>query len=1551
MTQISPIDVSASIRDAYERYLRTLITPNDPKVREALYGAIAKESRAGLSKGPFVEVMPGYQKSQTVNDLIASGVLAASFSRYASKDFDLDRPLYTHQRSAIEKIADGRNVVVATGTGSGKTESFMLPIMDALQRERDAGQLGPGVRAILLYPMNALANDQLKRLRQLLQNTPEITFGRYTGDTPETEKDAVARFKDQFPGEPRLSNELLSREVMRETPPNLLLTNYAMLEYLLLRPADIELFGTGDDSTWKFIVVDEAHYYDGATGAEVGFLLRRLRDRVAKDRPIQGIATSATVGVDLDGVAEFASNLFGLPFEHDVSDSRRQDIVTAIRPEPVVPQVWGDFGDDFFQYSPSLASALAYARLHGYDGTDDFEAVSGAASVVRLKDFAGVGVETVSDLCSRVFPELPAVTAEDRLAVLVEIGLAAKNSAGESVVASRYHMFSRATEGAFMCLSNDGPHVDLRRHYVCDHCKWPTFEVGACKRCGGVYLVGSFRTVGALTFFQPQPDEGKTIWLSLSKTEKEDFDEDEQVLDEENDDGSQSGGPMSLCTHCGFIGAATANSCANAECGDSRIISVVRVPGHEPRECMQCGSRSPRVLRRFESGNDASVAVLSTSLYQSLPPSPELNAAELPGGGRKLLAFSDSRQQAAFFAPYLENSYGRLMQRTLTYRGAQKVQSLGEEVAVVDIADLMQNIANSENIFEPGLTNLQKQTIVRTWTHAEIVSLDDRMSLEGVGLLHWRMQEPTSVDDLAPLIALGLSERESMNVMQVLARTLRVQGAVHPRELVDLTDELFEPRTGNIYVRGNGADKKRKVVAWAPLRRNARSDYLERVLSKISASAENGSQVLGGIWQLLSDENRSFGHWLTRENVQGIGLVHRLNHAAILAEPSGDETTLWSCPTCGKLTAFNAQSVCPSYRCTGELEEWKLPAAESDQDHYRFLYRNMLTIPLLAKEHTAQWTSEEAARIQQQFIQGRLNVLSCSTTFELGVDVGELQSVVLRNVPPTVSNYVQRAGRAGRRANSAPLVLTYAQRRSHDLSMFAHPARLIAGQARTPIVPIHNPRLAERHVFSIALAAFLRSESTQARKYRSVESFYEPDSSGESGASRYVIWLQEVPNDVLESIARVIGPDLAQASELSTEQWREDLTELLSSVSEDYIETRDFYEAEIVAAFAAQKGSFGDKLKRILKTIRENDLLGDLANHNLIPKYGFPVDTVSVRIPPTDGPSAGSLDLSRDLSQAIFEYAPGSSVVAGGYLWESKGLVRRKEKELPDVTYRVCSNCDAFEESKGALEPACAACGHVDAGVPKKYIQPRFGFIARGGKVRPGETPPRTRWVGDLRVAKAGDRVELPLREAITGVECNVLERTSLVRMNPGVGDMGFRICGFCGFAIGGHLAWPKTHQNPSNDKDCAGNYSQRSLAHRYETDVVRITFDEGWNAADSKPVAKSVMFALLEGASNALQISRDNIAGTVSSNQAGNPEIYIIDTVAGGAGYGRLVGQHIKTVIEEAIGIASSCECGDETSCYQCLMSYGNQRDHAVLSRGLARDYLKRVINSSAGK
>lgn len=1540
MDQISPIEVSGSIRDAYQRYLSSLLTPNDPKLRDALDDAIARESRAGLSKGPYLEVMPGYKKGNSLQELIQEGVLCESFSRYENENFSLSRPLYVHQEKSIRKVASNRNVVISTGTGSGKTESFMLPLMDALQREREAGTLGPGVRALLLYPMNALANDQLKRLRQLFASTPEITFGRYTGETEEKDDKALANFKDRFPGEPVLPNELLSREAMRKTPPNILLTNYAMLEYLLLRPADMEIFEQSGESAWKFLIVDEAHYYDGATGAEVGFLLRRLRDRVAPDRDIQCLATSATVGGDLTEVADFATNLFGQKFEHVSGDANRQDIVTAVRPDNFEPRIWGDFDEKFYE-NPSAAAALESAQRQGILATEPFETVKGASSIASLILHAAGTPKTINTLCQLVFPELPNNVAQRRLGALIEVALEVKNVDGESVLSSRYHTFSRATEGAFTCLSDSGPHVELSRHYKCEHCSSTMFEFGACKKCGGVYLVGSFEDLNGQRFFRPQPNPMQTVWLSLAEAIGEAIDEDE--VDLGGEDGGAAAAPKTyLCVTCGLMHTSKANTCDNPDCRQSNVVEVEKIKTPEPRSCLQCGTNSPGILRRFQSGNDASVAVLSTALYQALPVSPDPATQGLPGGGRKLLAFSDSRQQAAFFAPYLESTYDRLLQRSLVLRAVQKLASIGEEnPALVDISDKMVQIAGQEFIFDHRMTAIQKKKTVQTWLHAELVSMDERMSLEGSGLLHWRLREPQTGDDLAPLLSMGLSEREAFDIVQVLARTLRVNGAVRPDEHVDLLDPIFEPRTGDIFVRAAGADKKRKVVAWSPSKQNARSAYLKKVFARAGIDESLILGTLSGIWDVLKDQSRSFQYWLSPQNLPGLGLVHRVNFEEIVAVPTTDENPLWACDVCNKITPFNVRSVCPTYRCTGDLQEWLLPLPESDSDHYRHLFRNIQLVPLTAKEHTAQWTSTVASKIQQEFIRGELNVLSCSTTFELGVDVGELQTVVLRNVPPTIANYVQRAGRAGRLANSAPLVLTYAQRRSHDLSVYADPPSLIAGVARTPIVPIHNARLAERHLFSIAMAAFLRDENSGGRFYSTIEHFYEPDAQGDSGASRYRTWLQNVPTSVLDSTARVLGTDMASLDELATAVWTENLRDLVRMVQEDILESRDFYVQEIEAAFAKHKGFEGDRLKRTLNTLRSTQLLGDLANHNLIPKYGFPVDTVSVRIPPTDGDVAKNLELSRDLSQAIFEYAPGSSIVAGGYLWESTGLVRMKEKELPDVNYRFCDNCDLYEESREELLPVCGDCGQPATGQPLKYIQPRFGFVARGGKSKPGDAPPRTRWVGETRIAKPGSVLEIDGIEVLPNVSSQILERTSLVRLNEGPASSGFRICSFCGFAKQTTDEWPTSHKNPMNDRECAGGYTTRSLAHRYETDVARLVFEKNWNSANTRSLSKSVMYALLEGASSSMQISRDNIAGSVGGTLIGKPEIYIIDTVAGGAGYGRLIGQNVRAVVERALEIVSNCECGEEASCYQCLMTYGNQRDHGELSRGSARDYL----------
>ena len=249
------------------------------------------------------------------------------------KHFPLDRTLYIHQETAIRKVIEGKNVIVATGTGSGKTECFLLPIINELMREKEAGTLNSGIRALLLYPMNALANDQIARLRGILKDYPDITFGRYTGETEETQKKAEELFAKTNPDVELIPNELISREKMRENPPHILLTNYAMLEYLLLRPNDNVFFDQKNAENWKFIVLDEAHTYNGAKGTEISMLLQKLKERISKSQKqkLTCIATSATLGGGKEAykeVAKFASDLFHEPFyPDDIIESKRVNLL------------------------------------------------------------------------------------------------------------------------------------------------------------------------------------------------------------------------------------------------------------------------------------------------------------------------------------------------------------------------------------------------------------------------------------------------------------------------------------------------------------------------------------------------------------------------------------------------------------------------------------------------------------------------------------------------------------------------------------------------------------------------------------------------------------------------------------------------------------------------------------------------------------------------------------------------------------------------------------------------------------------------------------------------------------------------------------------------------------------------------------------------------------------------------------------------------------------------------------------------------------------------
>lgn len=1662
---IHPIQATEHIKRDYLRYLQTIKPFKDEWLRDEFADTIHEPDF--LVKGPILEISLPYKKGATIDEFIREGLLSNQFTQLDTDELPLDRQLFVHQEKAIRKILNKRSVVIATGTGSGKTEAFLIPIINYLMREQETGTLSqPGVRALLLYPMNALANDQIKRLRKLLKNYPKITFGRYVGETEHRKDKAKEAFTLNYPEEP-LENELLSREEMQKTPPHILLTNYAMLEYLLLRPEDSPLFDGPTGKYWHFIVLDEVHVYDGANATEIAMLLRRLSDRIVQSQHgrLQTIATSATLGggkKDFPLVAEFACNLFNQSIIWNENDPDLQDVIGAERiPLNELEGTWGKGNGDFYGEIDNTVNEtkkndqinnVGFQRIveicrnfkiperivnnaieDAQNEPDDltarylFNILKGDQNVHSILSLLEKNTRDensdihanpllLTKIAEKIFENDP--SHNQTITDLINLAVfARKNGADLPLLPARYHLFARALEGAFLCLNEDAhknesgittKRLFLKRQKYCPHCRSRVFEIANCTRCGTIYLIGDEKPGSELdeSELENHQIDKSLIYLTQSSAlydavaaehtnyyllggEDHDIDEDEFIASIESSTDLIGDNfeyeQKYLCPDCGCVQNSKVKQCqCSAELKPIYKINIGRKK--TLRRCVSCSTTaSGGAIFRFLTSQDAPVSIIADALYQELPLTEEKHK-EKSGHGRKLLFFTDSRQNAAFFAPYIENAHKKILRRRVLLKTLlEDDQARQGDFGSEDILPRLFRQADMASLFNPDDTTDQQKRKMAVWLMQEFSPLDRRISLEGLGLIRFmpvfpKNWTPPSFLEDEPWI-FKRSETEILIVN--LLNTLRFQGAISflLHDTVDLLKEFqeeFSPRLKHFYFRHQDSNQKKGIYSWMPSERysNARLDYLMRILERKGNYRKNNKEIC---LQLLNDlglyilNNQEIANFfLHMEILPHEGSVFQINHKFWHIVPGNSIPNDWMiCDKCSNITYGSIAGTCITFGCKGRLVPINQPKEILQNNIYWQKYQEQQeqsVVSMVAEEHTAQWQSKKAAEIQNKFINGDINLLSCSTTFELGVDIGDLQAVMLRNMPPTTANYIQRAGRAGRRTDSAAFVVTYAQRRSHDLAHFDDPTKMVSGKIKPPSANLNNEKIIERHIRSVAYAAFAKwADEVHEKRFGHVHEFFFPDVPP-SGCDLFREFLNSKPKELREALNRILPKQKFVEMRIDDWSW---ITKIINEEGNGFLDRAEndlTYEVNTFKQLqkeAAEKEKYSEakKFQGIVNQILSREILGYLGSRNVLPKYGFPIDVVELKTNHLFGIDyANDIELTRDLRIAVSEFAPGGEVIAAKKVWHSGGIRLLPGKQLERFKFAICNKCQRFHYSPNDLQHFCSCGADIsEARTKGVFVIPENGFIAINEVDIPGEEPPQRIYASRIYFANyhlpdtsAVVVKDLKLDQTLTTTTIQTYKRVSpngwLALVNDGYGR-GFKLCNVCGWSEPVPLGTGfklNTHKDPLTGKICSNkNLECINIGHHFMTDVLEIQL-RGTNPLLYKyPAMISLLYALLDGASEAIGIRRNDIEGTFYYHLYGEPlSLIIYDNVPGGAGHVERIYEKLHESADKAYDKLSKCECGKDTSCYNCLRNYQNQHFHDSLQRGMAIDLLSSMLN-----
>ena len=1149
-----------------------------------------------------------------------------------------------------------------------------------------------------------------------------------------------------------------------------------------------------------------------------------------------------------------------------------------------------------------------------------------------------------------------------------------------SLIKARYHFFVRALEGAYITL-NTPKQLFLQRKLFTGNGsqQQAVFECAICTDCGRTAIVG--KTIGDHLENVKQWDDKAEYYLVKEQGEAHIFDEDddEKAVTIDDETGCAENDYV-ICPICGAIsGEADAKLEAPCDHAASNYIklSKVTVKNTKQIKCSACGFGH---LRRFYLGAEAATSVLGTKLFDILPeteetPIPKENRTSGRGlfaarntrttttttKHRQFLCFSDSRSEAAFFACYMEKSYQEFLRRRGIWHVIEECKKEGKTfLSVSSFVERLSRYFNANKTFaewdQPENQDIDLACKRNAWIAVlnEMYNARRSTSLASMGLLSFEYDPNTEVcSDIAD--EFGISDAESKDFLNLLVMDAVYAGAILPDfKLTDADREYIFFAAKQRYMKAikTAEDSQRSwVMGWAARKRSNGNYYpnarLARVCRVSGRDEDYSNEILLSYWDNVFAKQRNEETTISTKDFS--------------IRLSGDSKLhFYRCKKCGKVTPYYCKEFCSSVKCDGSLEKYD-PTIDLQNNHYANLYRDTRMSPLFIKEHTAQLAKDQQTIYQQGFVNGKINALSCSTTFEMGVDVGSLETVYMRNVPPSPANYVQRAGRAGRALHSAAFVMTYAKLSSHDFTFYNNPQKMISGLIQAPVFEIKNRKVINRHIYAVALSSFLTA-------YPKV---YDGDNQtvllNEGGYDLLKDYLRQKPQHLKNLLEKSIPADVHKELGIDDYSWIDSLIGddgCLEIAVKEYRDTIDYYEKQM-KAYARVKdyknaGDYERKLQKF-RCAREDgegkkSLIDFLVRNNVLPKYGFPVDTVELLPDVSAVGSNKALQLARDLQMAIAEYAPGSQVIADGKMYTSR-YIRKMPSKASSNGWEIghfckCPNKECAEPNftKQDIPSEGRECVSCHFPIKKRFwqttLEPRRGFIAENGEGKdvPMHRPEREYKSDDYYI---GD----PTRNVIDTLSFSVnennieIESTSNDSLVVVVRSPEYAVCPVCGYATDD--PFPKKHKNPygyycKNEEAISKKYI---LSHDFKTDVAKIVFQTP--AASDTNTMLSVLYALLEGMSTALGIERTDIKGTLHKVNWNNRLIYSIilyDAVAGGAGHVRRIvtkdGAAFQNVLHAAYDLVQGCDC--DTSCYKCLRNYYNQKIHDQLDRHIAANFIK---------